>query len=267
LENPTGDLIHGKQTDKIPKRRGGNVADTVALGKGFVSSQTFERLDIHGEGTWNSGVIDKTIIDPKRDIKRDDGHNAIISNHPTKTENTEECAKNSDVQPSLKPQKANSEETAIPTNDTKVSTNGKQKYLDEDEVNDDYDNGEDYSIDEDDYDDESEGHVTGNCLHCHLPPPPADGSIPASQAALGIQVSCDECHSFICSSCHWCHEFQANHEIRVCDRCDAFYCKACDEMDQCEDCGEVVCTGCGSLCSCKFCGCGLCEECATACGR
>merc|ERR1712032_607570 len=65
----------------------------------------------------------------------------------------------------------------------------------------------------------------------------------------------------------WCHEYQANHEIRVCDRCDAFYCKACDEMDQCEDCGEVVCSGCGILCSCKFCGCGLCEDCATACGR
>ena len=85
--------------------------------------------------------------------------------------------------------------------------------------------------------------------------------------ATGIQVSCDECHSFICSECHWCHEYQANHEIRVCDRCDAFYCKNCDEMDQCEDCGEVVCAGCGALCSCKFCGCGLCEDCATACGR
>ena len=67
--------------------------------------------------------------------------------------------------------------------------------------------------------------------------------------------------------CHWCHEFQANHEIRVCDRCDAFYCRGCDEMDQCEDCSEVVCNTCSTLMSCKFCGCGLCEDCATACGR
>ena len=69
------------------------------------------------------------------------------------------------------------------------------------------------------------------------------------------------------SGCHWCHEFQANHEIRVCDRCDAFYCRGCDEMDQCEDCSEVVCNTCSTLMSCKFCGCGLCEDCATACGR
>ena len=69
------------------------------------------------------------------------------------------------------------------------------------------------------------------------------------------------------TACHWCHEFQANHEIRVCDRCDAFYCRGCDEMDQCEDCSEVVCNTCSTLMSCKFCGCGLCEDCATACGR
>ena len=68
-------------------------------------------------------------------------------------------------------------------------------------------------------------------------------------------------------TCHWCHEYQANHSIRVCDRCDAFYCRQCDEMDQCEDCSEVVCGGCSTLMSCKFCGCGLCEDCATACGR
>ena len=108
---------------------------------------------------------------------------------------------------------------------------------------------------------EDEDPVIGTCLHCSAPPPSAASNAP------GIQVSCDGCHSFICSNCHWCHEYQANHEIRVCDRCDGFYCKDCDEMDQCEDCGEVVCGGCGSLCSCKFCGCGLCEECATSCGR
>lgn len=128
---------------------------------------------------------------------------------------------------------------------------------------------EDYS-DEEGYDDDDEDYVVGVCLHCSLEPPPVDGSLTTTttgQTAPGIQVSCDECHSFICSACHWCHEYQANHEIRVCDRCDAFYCKQCDEMDQCEDCGEVVCGGCGSLCSCKFCGCGLCEDCATACGR
>ena len=53
----------------------------------------------------------------------------------------------------------------------------------------------------------------------------------------------------------------------MCDRCDAFYCTQCDEMDQCEDCSEVVCGNCSTLMSCKFCGCGLCEDCATACGR
>ena len=93
------------------------------------------------------------------------------------------------------------------------------------------------------------------CLHCR------------TEATQTVQVRCDECNSYICQDCHWCHEFQANHEIRVCDRCDAFYCRGCDEMDQCDDCGEVVCASCSTLLSCKFCGGGLCEECATACGR
>jgi len=97
-----------------------------------------------------------------------------------------------------------------------------------------------------------EGHDA--CLHC-------------SSTSADVQVECYECSSYICSSCHWCHEFQANHEIRVCDRCDAFYCRGCDEMDQCDDCGEVVCAACSTLLSCKFCGGGLCEDCATACGR
>lgn len=92
------------------------------------------------------------------------------------------------------------------------------------------------------------------CLHCHT-------------EATEVQVRCDECNSYICQDCHWCHEFQANHEIRVCDRCDAFYCRKCDEMDQCDDCAEVVCASCSTLLSCKFCGGGLCEDCATACGR
>ncbi|KAL3795059.1 hypothetical protein HJC23_006380 [Cyclotella cryptica] len=147
---------------------------------------------------------------------------------------------------------------------------------------------EDDDADEDDDDDT----VVGTCLHCNCPPPPrsARGSsgpfsggclpCPASDPcaaaastvsspanATRVQVSCDDCRSFICDGCHWCHEFQANHEIRVCDRCDAFYCRACDEMDQCEDCSEVVCNTCSTLMSCKFCGCGLCEDCATACGR
>ena len=153
--------------------------------------------------------------------------------------------------------------------------------------------------DKDDHDHDDDDHVVGVCLHCGMSPPLSsslvdlqtnlDQVIPCStntnathdatdktdkneendnfETAPGIQVSCDECHSFICTACHWCHEYQANHEIRVCDRCDAFYCKGCDEMDQCEDCGEVVCDGCGALCSCKFCGCGLCGDCATACGR
>mmetsp|Transcript_30030 Transcript_30030/g.66055 ORF Transcript_30030/g.66055 Transcript_30030/m.66055 type:complete len:1225 (+) Transcript_30030:288-3962(+) len=92
-------------------------------------------------------------------------------------------------------------------------------------------------------------------------------ALDSSRRPRAVQVSCDDCHSFICTACHWCHEYQANHEIRVCDRCDAFYCRGCDEMDQCEDCSEVVCGGCSTLMSCKFCGCGLCEDCATACGR
>jgi len=160
--------------------------------------------------------------------------------------------------------------------------------------------------DDNDDDEDDEDHVVGVCLHCGMSPPLSsslvdlqtnlDLVVPCSATtsttyngkdnslandsnnhkdgdnqnlgtAPGIQVSCDECHSFICTACHWCHEYQANHEIRVCDRCDAFYCKGCDEMDQCEDCGEVVCDGCGALCSCKFCGCGLCGDCATACGR
>jgi hypothetical protein len=98
--------------------------------------------------------------------------------------------------------------------------------------------------------------VLGDCLHC--------SNVTSTN---GVQVSCDDCRSWICNACHWCHEFQANHEIRVCDRCDAFYCRQCDEMDQCEDCSEVVCGNCSTLMSCKFCGCGLCEDCATACGR
>lgn len=116
--------------------------------------------------------------------------------------------------------------------------------FDDNEV-DDADDDEDFILDEDD-----EG-----CLHCSRP------------AGSDVQVRCYECNRYICNSCHWCHEFQANHEIRVCDRCDAFYCRHCDEMDQCDDCGEVVCASCSTLLSCKFCGGGLCEECATACGR
>jgi hypothetical protein len=139
------------------------------------------------------------------------------------------------------------------------------------------------------------GHDQGNnnraliedegCLHCHqkvkgmpkikvLQEDEDGGWVDAEiddddddDSEVNIQVRCDECQAYICNGCHWCHEFQANHEIRVCDRCDAFYCKACDEMDQCDDCGEVVCGSCSTLLSCKFCGGGLCEGCATACGR
>lgn len=142
----------------------------------------------------------------------------------------------------------------------------------EEEYFDGSDNEDSFSDDDDEEEDfDEDDQVIGLCLHCGLPPPPSASPrctvASSGPTAPGIQVSCDDCHSFICTACHWCHEYQANHEIRVCDRCDAFYCKACDEMDQCEDCGEVVCGGCGSLCSCKFCGCGLCEDCATACGR
>jgi len=116
-----------------------------------------------------------------------------------------------------------------------------EDYISEDEEDDD--------VEEDDEDEDDEG-----CLHCQ-------------SMSNDIQVHCDECQAYVCEECHWCHEYQANHEIRVCDRCDAFYCRGCDEMDQCEDCGEVVCASCSTLLSCKFCGGGLCEECATACGR
>jgi hypothetical protein len=95
------------------------------------------------------------------------------------------------------------------------------------------------------------------CLHCDRP----------RGGDNHVQVRCDECSNFICTSCHWCHEFQGNHEIRVCGYCDVFYCKECDEMDQCDDCQETVCGSCSTLLTCKFCGGGLCEECATACGR
>eukprot|EP00557_Chaetoceros_sp_GSL56_P000071 CAMPEP_0176496752 /NCGR_PEP_ID=MMETSP0200_2-20121128/11359_1 /TAXON_ID=947934 /ORGANISM="Chaetoceros sp., Strain GSL56" /LENGTH=1468 /DNA_ID=CAMNT_0017894721 /DNA_START=294 /DNA_END=4697 /DNA_ORIENTATION=- len=160
--------------------------------------------------------------------------------------------------------------------DDEIITRGENEEDEEEEDDDD----EEEDDDEEDYD--PDDHVVGVCLHCGRGPPAGmaasggsetdrEGEVAGGESsagvAAGIQVSCDECHSFICSSCHWCHEYQANHEIRVCDRCDAFYCKNCDEMDQCEDCGEVVCAGCGALCSCKFCGCGLCEDCATACGR
>lgn len=110
------------------------------------------------------------------------------------------------------------------------------------------------SDEEGDNDDDDEENDIKCCLHCR-------------NESSEVQVRCDECTSYICQECHWCHEFQANHEIRVCDRCDAFYCRRCDEMDQCDDCAEVVCASCSTLLSCKFCGCGLCEECATACGR
>ena len=138
----------------------------------------------------------------------------------------------------------------------------------------DYVEEEDFLDDEDDDDEDDEG-----CLHCHqkvkhmprirvIDDGEYDGD--SDEGDIGgknIQVRCDDCRGYICNGCHWCHEFQANHEIRVCDRCDAFYCRGCDEMDQCDDCGEVVCGSCSTLLSCKFCGGGLCEECATACGR
>ena len=77
-------------------------------------------------------------------------------------------------------------------------------------------------------------------------------ALESSNRPCAVQVSCDDCHSFICTTYHWCHEYQANHEIRVYDHCDAFYCRGCDEMDQCDDCSEVVCGGCSTLVSCKF---------------
>ena len=138
-----------------------------------------------------------------------------------------------------------------------------------------------YADDYDDDDDEDDDDDDEGCLHCqqrvknspHIRVINDDDNsnnnedIDTNRNGGNIQVRCDDCRRYICNGCHWCHEFQANHEIRVCDRCDAFYCRTCDEMDQCDDCGEVVCGSCSTLLSCKFCGGGLCEECATACGR
>lgn len=251
------------------------LGDIIAPGKGEMSlkpSDTNEKTTDQGDKSSGRGKITANLATDVK-VKREGGsHHISISNHNTQSDHKKVG--------SVHHTKANSEmkHTAAVHEKTNTicnsaSAQARPSYPDTDEEDDeDYDNDgeDDYSDDDDDdeYDDESDDQVTGYCLHCHLPPPPTDGTgSSATPTALGIQVSCDECHAFICSSCHWCHEFQANHEIRVCDRCDAFFCKACDEMDQCEDCGEVVCTGCGSLCSCKFCGCGLCEECATACGR
>jgi KH domain len=82
-----------------------------------------------------------------------------------------------------------------------------------------------------------------------------------------VQLACDSCDAFVCVECHWCHEFQANHEIRVCDTCNSFLCKKCEVMEQCHDCGKVICKSCGALLICKFCGAALCEECAKACAK
>ena len=52
----------------------------------------------------------------------------------------------------------------------------------------------------DDHDDEDDDTVVGNCLHCNAPPPPrsSEDSDPDSAAATRVQVSCDDCRSFIC---------------------------------------------------------------------
>ncbi len=88
-------------------------------------------------------------------------------------------------------------------------------------------------IDDDDLDDEEDDDtVVGNCLHCNSPPPSKNstgnnvsavvgnsGPCPysnhgaamsvasaSSSVAVGggrVQVSCDDCRSFICDACHW----------------------------------------------------------------
>jgi hypothetical protein len=155
---------------------------------------------------------------------------------------------------------------AFTTAPIRYKTNKNEEENDEDiAVQEDppYEEVEEVDDEEDDVDDEEEDEedVEGCCLHCRKP------KSTSKHDNTHVQVRCDECHAYICRECHWCHEFQANHEIRVCDRCDGFYCRNCDEMDQCDDCNEVVCGSCSTLLSCKFCGGGLCEECATACGR
>jgi len=92
-----------------------------------------------------------------------------------------------------------------------------------------------------------------------------DACVQCGNTSSNTQIRCYECPAYICNNCHWCHDF--GHIIRQCDRCQACYCKSCDEMDQCDDCGTIVCASCSTLLSCKFCGGGLCEDCATACGR
>ena len=51
--------------------------------------------------------------------------------------------------------------------------------------------------------DEDDDTVIGNCLHCNAPPPPrsSEDSVPDS-AATRVQVSCDDCRSFICDGAY-----------------------------------------------------------------
>ena len=59
------------------------------------------------------------------------------------------------------------------------------------------------NIMDDDHDDDDDT-VVGNCLHCNAPPPPrsSEDSDPDSAAATRVQVSCDDCRSFICDGAY-----------------------------------------------------------------
>lgn len=59
----------------------------------------------------------------------------------------------------------------------------------------------------DDHEDDDDDTVVGNCLHCNAPPPPRSSEDdPDSAAATRVQVSCDDCRSFICDgACVYYH--------------------------------------------------------------
>jgi len=59
--------------------------------------------------------------------------------------------------------------------------------------------------------------------------PPRSVSRCVRRLRRAFKLLCDDCRFlFVCDGCHWCHEFQANHILKVCDRCDAFYCRGCE---------------------------------------
>ena len=50
--------------------------------------------------------------------------------------------------------------------------------------------------------DEDDDTVIGNCLHCNAPPPPRSSEDSVPDSATRVQVSCDDCRSFICDGAY-----------------------------------------------------------------